>query len=173
MRKQLVLLFMAAASLVGCNSNPADKASTSSEGFNVSEADQKELAEAENRMMVEIIKGGDYWKSDVDDDYVTINADGAMADKKQTIEQIAIRNTSKSNPFAMVTDTRTSARKVRKYGNIAIINGKAEFMAGANKLAEIYYTEIWRKKDGKWMFNGWQGTLTKEMQEMMMKQPPK
>ncbi len=29
-------------------------------------------------------------------------------------------------------------------------------------MAEVYHTEIWRKEKGKWMFNGWQGTLTKE-----------
>jgi hypothetical protein len=173
MRKQLLLLCTATAIIVGCNSKTEYKAVTSAEGFNVSEADQKDLADAEKKMMTEIINGGDYWKTDVDDDYITINADGVMADKKQTIEQIATRNTDKTNPFAMVTETRTSDRRVRKYGDISIINGKAEFMGGSRKLAEVYYTEIWRKKDGKWMFNGWQGTLTKEMQEMMMKQPPK
>jgi hypothetical protein len=173
MKKLSLLLLMAAFIVVGCNSKTEYKASSSPEGFNVSEADQKDLADAEKRMMTEIIKGGDYWKTEVDDDYITINADGVMADKKQTMEQIAIRNTSKTNPFAMVTETRTSDRKVRKYGDIAIITGKAAFMAGTNKLAEVYYTEIWRKKNGKWMFNGWQGTLTKDMQELMMKQPPK
>jgi hypothetical protein len=173
MIKLSLLLFIATSIAVGCNSKTSFKASTSSEGFTVSEADQKDLRDAENRMMAEIIKGGDYWKTDVDDDYITINADGVMADKKQTMEQIAIRNTTKTNPFAMVTETRTSDRKVRKYGDIAIITGKAEFMGGANKLAEVYYTEIWRKKNDKWMFDGWQGTMTKDMQQMMMKQPPK
>jgi len=173
MRKPFWLLLTATAIVFACNSKNTDTVSDSQQGFNVSEADQKGLADAEKRMMNEIVKGGDYWKTDVDDDYITINADGVMADKKLTIEQIAARNTSKSNPFALVTETRTSERKVRKYGNVAIITGKAEFMGGANKLAEVYYTEIWRKKDNKWMFDGWQGTMTKEMQQMMMKQPPK
>ncbi|MGZ3845995.1 MAG: nuclear transport factor 2 family protein [Flavisolibacter sp.] len=169
----LPLLLIAAIIVIACNSKNVEKPPNSLEGFNISEADQKDLADAENKMFVQIIKGGDYWKTDVDDDYITINADGVMADKKETMEQIALRNNTKSNPFAMITETKTSDRKVRKYGDLAIITAKAEFMGGVNKLAEVYYTEIWRKKNGKWLFDGWQGTMTKEMQQMMMKQPPK
>ena len=171
--RKLPLLLIASAILMACNSKDSETASNSSEGFNVSEADQKDLADAEKKMFAEIIKGGDYWNTDVDDDYITINADGVMADKKETMAQNANRDTTKPNPFAMVTETKTSDRKVRKYGDVAVITGKAEFMGGANKLAEVFYTEIWRKKDSKWMFDGWQGTMTKDMQLMMMKQPPK
>lgn len=169
--RKISLLFVSTAMLVACSSKNSDSAS--SEGFTVSETDQKELADAEKKMFVEIIKSQDYWKTDVDDDYITINADGVMADKKETMDINANRDTTKPNPFALVTETKTSQRKVRKYGDVAIINGKAEFMGATNKLAEVYYTEIWHRKNSKWMFDGWQGTMTKEMTETMMKQPPK
>ncbi|HEY6956883.1 MAG TPA: nuclear transport factor 2 family protein [Flavisolibacter sp.] len=171
--RKLPLLLMTVVIVFACNSKNSETTASSSEGFNVSASDQKDLADAEKKMFIEIIKGGDYWNTDVDDDYITINADGVMADKKETMTQNANRDTTKPNPFAMVTETKTSDRKVRKYGDLAIITGKAEFMGGTNKLAEVYYTEIWRKKNNKWLFDGWQGTMTKHMQQMMMKQPPK
>jgi len=34
---------------------------------------------------------------------------------------------------------------------------------------EVFHTEIWLKKNGEWMFDGWHGTYTKETQAAMMK----
>jgi hypothetical protein len=160
--QKIILPLLLAFIIAGCTSKTASESKP--EGFNVSDADNKDLEAAEKKMFDEIIKFGDYWKTDIDDDYVTINADGAMQTKAECIADTAHRKI-----FAGVSSTRLSDRKVRKYGDIAIINGKAQFMAGDKMAVEVFYTEIWLKKDGKWMFNGWQGTMTKEMQQAMMK----
>ncbi len=55
-------------------------------------------------------------------------------------------------------------RKIRLYGNVAIINGRSQYLMSDKPVAEVFHTEIWIKEKGKWMFNGWQGTLTKESQ---------
>lgn len=147
--------------LYSCNSR---NDSTVSEGFNISDADKQDLANAETKMFDENIKFDDYWKTDTDDDYVTINADGVMATKPQVMS-----SGDTMHRFAGLTATKLSERKVRRYGDAAIINGKEKFFVGDKEAAEVYYTEIWLKKNGKWLFNGWQGTMTKEIQQAMMK----
>jgi hypothetical protein len=165
MRRFLFLLTLTSV-IASCNSKTSSE--TKLEGFNISDADKKDLEAAEKKMFDEIIKFGDYWKTDVADDYVTINADGVMQSKAESLADTAHRKI-----FVGVSSTKLSDRKVRKYGDIAIINGKAEFIVGDKMAAGVFYTEIWLKKDGKWMFNGWQGTMTKEMQQAMMSNMPK
>ena len=51
----------------------------------VSASTTKELEEAESKMFVGILhRSADYFKDYVANDYITINADGIMADKEQT-----------------------------------------------------------------------------------------
>jgi hypothetical protein len=51
----------------------------------VSASTIKELEEAESKMFVGILHhNADYFKDNVASDYITINADGIMADKEQT-----------------------------------------------------------------------------------------
>lgn len=159
--RQLLFPLLLTGIFLSCNSK---KSETTSEGFNLSDTDKKELEAAETKMFNEIIKFGDYWKTDIADDYVTINADGVMQTKAESMADTAHRKI-----FTGLSSTKLSERKVRKYGDVAVINGKAQFLMGDKMAAEIFYTEIWLKKDGKWLFNGWQGTATKEMMQMMTK----
>jgi hypothetical protein len=165
MRKFFFLLIITIV-IASCNSKTSSE--TTLEGFNISDADKKDLEAAEKKMFDEITKFGEYWKTDITDDYVTINADGAMQTKAESLADTAHRKI-----FVGLSSTKLSERKVRKYGDVAIINGKAEFIVGDKLAAGVFYTEIWLKKNGKWMFNGWQGTLTKEMQQAMMSNMPK
>jgi hypothetical protein len=164
------LLLLLGVAITSCTSKTSTE--NNPEGFNVSDADQKDLQVAEKKMFTELVKFGDYWKTDVDDDYITVDADGAMHAKSEVLSTM---DPAKKKMFEAVTDTKLSERKVRKYGDIAIINGRAEFFVSGAPAASVYYTEIWHKKNGKWFFNGWHGTFTKEMQETMMKgmNPPK
>jgi hypothetical protein len=57
-----------------------------------------------------------------------------------------------------------NADGVRLYGDVAIINGRSQYLMGDKILGEVYHTEIWLKEKGKWMFDGWQGTYTKGTQ---------
>ena len=125
----------------------------------VSEADIKELEAAEEKMFDAILKYDPvYWKDYVPDDYITINADGVM----QTKEQI-LADSSRKKLFAGVT-YKLFDRKIRMYGEVAIINGRSQYLMGDKILGEVYHTEIWIKEKGKWMFDGWQGTYTKGTQ---------
>ena len=125
----------------------------------VSDADIKELEAAEAKMFDAILKYDPvYWKDNVLNDYITINADGVM----QTKEQI-MADSSRKNLFAGVS-YKLFDRKIRLYGDVAIINGMSQYLMGDKILGEVYHTEIWIKEKGKWMYDGWQGTYTKGTQ---------
>jgi hypothetical protein len=125
----------------------------------VSATDIKELEAAEAKMFDAVLKYDPaYWKDFVLDDYITINADGVM----QTKEQI-MADSSRKKLFAGVS-YKLFDRKIRLYGDVAIINGRSQYLMGDKLLGEVYHTEIWIKQKGKWMFNGWQGTYTKGTQ---------
>ena len=125
----------------------------------VSEAVIKELETAEAKMFDAVLKYDPvYWNDNVPNDYITINADGVM----QTKEQI-LADSSRKNLFAGVS-YKLFDRKIRLYGDVAIINGRSQYLMGDKILGEVYHTEIWIKKKGKWMFDGWQGTYTKGTQ---------
>lgn len=84
-------------------------------------------------------------------DYITINADGVMEGKENTLKTIGKFKGSTA---------KLSEKKIRVYGTIAIINGKAKFYLKQLLVAEIFYTEIWDYRAGQWQFIGWQGTMT-------------
>src|SRR3954470_21324987 len=125
----------------------------------VSEAVSKESEAAETKMFDAILKYDSvYWADNVPDDYITINADGVM----QTKEQI-LADSSRKHLFAGVS-VKLFDRKIRLYGDVAIINGRSQYLMRDKILGEVYHTEIWIKEKGKWMFDGWQGTYTKGTQ---------
>ena len=125
----------------------------------VSEAVIKELEAAEIKMFDGVLNYDPvYWKDYVSDDYITINADGVM----QTKEQI-LADSAREKLFAGVS-YKLFDRKIRLYGDVAIINGRSQYLMGDKILGEVYHTEIWIKEKGKWMFDGWQGTYTKGTQ---------
>ncbi len=122
----------------------------------------KELETSELKMFEAILKyDPDFWKNSVHKDYVTINADGVMQTK-----EVIMADSTRKNMFAGVT-FKLFDRKIRVYGDIAIINGRSQYLMGDNVLAEVYHTEIWLKEKGKWMFDGWHGTYTKESQNKL------
>ena len=125
----------------------------------VSEAVIKELEAAEAKMFDAILKYDPvYWKDNVPNDYITINADGVMQTKGQILADSA-----RKNLFAGVS-VKLFDRKIRLYGDVAIINGRSQYLMGDKILGEVYHTEIWIKEKGEWMFDGWQGTYTKGTQ---------
>jgi len=128
----------------------------------VSDSILKELEAAEIKMFNAILKyDPEFWKNSVHQDYITINADGVM----QTKEMI-MADTARKNMFAGVT-FKLFDRKTRVYGDVAIINGRSQYLMGEKVLAEVYHTEIWLKEKGKWLFDGWHGTYTKESQNQL------
>jgi hypothetical protein len=110
------------------------------------------LSAKENEMFTVITSGNQAGAEKlIADDYITINADGVMEGKENTVKSIGKFKGSVA---------RLSDRKTRLYDNIAIINGKAKFYVKQILVAEIFYTEIWHYRAGQWVFIGWQGTMT-------------
>lgn len=122
----------------------------------VSASTTKELEEAESKMFVGILHhNADYFKDYVANDYITINADGIMADKEQTYAD--------SSRYKILNDFswKLSDKKIRSYGDVGIITGRAGIYIKDDFAAEFLYTAIFVKDHKKWMFTGWQGTMSK------------
>src|SRR4249919_2296491 len=86
----------------------------------VSASTTRELEEAESKMFEGILHhNADYFKDYVASDYITINADGIMADKEQ--------NYADSSRFKMLNGFtwKLSDKKIRAYGDVGIITGRA------------------------------------------------
>ena len=84
-------------------------------------------------------------------DYITINADGVMQDKEETMKMFGRFKGATSD---------LSEKKIRVYGNIAIINGRCKAHMKSILAADFLYTQIWLYRAGSWQFIGWQGTMT-------------
>lgn len=152
MKLQIICLFLL---LISVTMNAQKSAQYKSNQTN--KKAKRELEAAEAKMFESIIKyDNNYFRNYVSDDYITINADGTMANKAQTMADSARRQM-----FQGIT-TKLFDKVVRVYGNAGIINGRAQFLFNNTMVAEVYYTEIWKKQRGKWMFAGWQGTYTKD-----------
>ncbi len=84
-------------------------------------------------------------------DYITINADGSYLNKKQAAK--------------MVVNFKGSTNKIvhqetRYYNYVAITTGRAKFYFKSILAADVYFTQTWVWRDNKWVFTGWQGTMT-------------
>lgn len=117
----------------------------------------KELDEAETKMFDGISNHrADYFKNYVADDYITINADGVMMNKEQTVA-----DSIRAKMFEGITYKQFD-KKIRVYDNVGIITGRTQAFKGDAYLVEFLYTVIFLKHKGEWMFTGWQGTISKD-----------
>src|SRR3977135_3582495 len=85
----------------------------------VSASTTKELEEAESKMFTGVLHhSADYFKDYVANDYITINADGVMADKEQTYAD--------STRYKILNDFswKLVDKKIRAYGDVGIITGR-------------------------------------------------
>ena len=89
----------------------------------------------------------------VGEDYITINADGVIQNKEETMKTLG--------RFKGSTGKLSDAdRTIRVYGNIAIITGRAKAYMKGILVADFLYTQTWTRRKGQWEFIGWQGTMT-------------
>ena len=124
-----------------------------------SAAIRNELVAAEASMFANIVKlDPDYMKNYVADDYFSIDADGNSENKAQLLAQ---RDSPKMKMMAAAT-AKLFDKQVRVYGDVGIINGRARAYMGETYVAEFLYTAIFVKRDGKWMFTSWHGTMSKD-----------
>jgi hypothetical protein len=119
-----------------------------------------ELAEAKMFQNVNYTHANDYFKTDVVDDFFTINSDGVSADKQQSL-----LDTVRLKMFEM-GKVKVLDKKIRVYDNVGITNGRGQVFVNDAFVLEFLYTAIFVKRNGKWMYAGWQGTISKDSPKM-------
>jgi ketosteroid isomerase-like protein len=88
------------------------------------------------------------------DDYTLINANGQVMDKKQTLDAIKTGQVK-------LTSEELSDLKVRVYGHVAVITGKADakgMLSGTEVNGPLMFTRIYVKKNGRWQSVAFQQT---------------
>ena len=124
---------------------------------NVSPSTLKELEDAETKMFKGMVNHDPaYYKDYVSEDYITINADGVMANKVETWADSA------KTKFMAAFTTKLVDKKIRVYGPVGIITGRARAYMKDTYAVEFLYTATFVKQNDKWMFTGWQGTISKD-----------
>ncbi len=99
---------------------------------------------------------GKYFATDVADDFFSINADGTTRTKEQ-----GLADTARMKMFEMAT-YKYFDRKIRVYGKVGITNGRVQAFFNNLMVAEFLYTTVFVKRNGKWMYTSWQGTLSQD-----------
>lgn len=87
----------------------------------------------------------------IGEDYITIDADGVMQTKTEMMRTFG---RFKGATVALYD------KRVRTYGNLSIITGRAKFYLKSILVAEVFYTETWVYRNNQFYFIGWQGTMT-------------
>ena len=93
----------------------------------------------------------------ITDDYCSINDDGDFSNRAQVLTNVASPN-SVSGTF-----TRDEPL-VRVYGDSAVVTGRGfakGTIRGMEFIGYVRYTEVWVKRDGRWLAASWQGTRVK------------
>jgi hypothetical protein len=125
----------------------------------ISASVEKELEAAEAQMFAKMTQGDPvYMKDFVADDYFSINADGGTVDKAQVIAEIG----SGKQKMMAASTLKLFDKKVRAYGNVGIVNGRARAYMKDTYIVEFLYTAVFVKQNDKWMFVQWQGTISKD-----------
>lgn len=135
----------------------ADKAKSDSAVDNT-EISKKEVDSAFKRMWqnVTLTNLAAYMKTDVADDFYTIDADGIAVNMEQTLADTTRLKMLESLKFKFFD------QKIKVYDNVAIINGRVQAFADDKYAAEILYTAIFVKLNGVWKYKNWQGTWSKD-----------
>ncbi len=123
-----------------------------------SEVLKEELEDAFSKMFenTTFTNATDYFKTDVSDDYFTINADGITQNKEELLADTDRLKLLENLSFKFYD------QKIRIYNNVGIINGRSRAFSDGKYVAEFFYTTIFVKVNRKWMYTSWQGTWSKD-----------
>lgn len=118
----------------------------------------KEVEAAEARMFANMnfTHSKEYYKTDVADDFFTINADGVSAGKQESLADTARQKMVEAATLKLLD------KKIRVYDNVGITNGRGQAYVGETMVVEFLYTAVFVKRNGKWMYTSWQGTISKD-----------
>lgn len=104
--------------------------------------------------MFQATQNADAFGNILGDDYITLNADGVMENKAQTLDMV------RNHPLPKADTVQFSRQTQRVYGDIVIRTGQAKAYKAGLVLADFIYTQTWVYRDNRWQFIGWQGTMT-------------
>ena len=124
---------------VGCTN--ADK-SKSDSAENNSESLKKELDSAFKKMWQNVIltNAATHFKTDVADDFFTINADGIVQNKEQLLaDTMRLR-------MLEILKFKFFDQQIKAYDNVGIINGRIQAFSDEKYVAEVLYTAVFVKK---------------------------
>lgn len=106
------------------------------------------------QIMFQATQNADMFGHLMGDDYITLNADGVMQNKAQTLEMV------RNHPLPKADTILFGDRHQRLYGHLAIRTGRAKVYITGFLLADFIYTQTWIFRENRWQFIGWQGTMT-------------
>lgn len=121
-----------------------------------SEAAKKELDDAFKKMWknVTLTNAAEYFKTDVSDNFFTINADGIVQKKEELLAD------TKRLEMLEILDFKFFDQQIKVYDNVGIINGRIQAFSDETYAGEIFYTAIFVKENDTWKYENWQGTWT-------------
>lgn len=124
----------------------------------VSENATKELEDVFKKMWdnVTLSNAEAYFKTDVSDDFYTINADGIVQNKTQLLAD------RKRLEMLEILDLKFFDQRIKVHGDVAIINGRIWGFSEGKYVAEVLYTAIFVKENRVWKYKNWQGTWSKD-----------
>ncbi|GGD97544.1 nuclear transport factor 2 family protein [Planktosalinus lacus] len=97
----------------------------------------------------------DYFKTDVSDNYLTIDTDGSRQAQEELFVDIDQLKLLEKATFEFFD------QKIRIHGEFGIINGRSKAYFDGEYVAEFLYTALFLKENGFWKYAGWQGTYSK------------
>ncbi len=124
---------------------------------NASESSQKELETAFNEMWTNTTFSNNYnyFKTDVSDNYVAMNADGSSQTKEELFVDIDQLKLLEKATFEFFD------QKIRINGEFGIIKGRSKAYFNGEYVAEFLYTALFVKENDIWKYAGWKGAYTK------------
>lgn len=144
------IVFIALLLIISCSD--LDQAANNKE----SEAAKKELDTAFKKMWknVTLTNAPQYFKTDVSDNFFTINADGIVQHKEELLAD------TKRLEMLEMLDFKFFDQQIKVYENVGIINGRIQAFSDETYAGEIFYTAIFVKENDTWKYENWQGTWT-------------
>jgi hypothetical protein len=135
-----------------------DKSKSTTSESNNSELVEKELDSAFKKMWknVTLTNATEYFKTDVSDNFFTINADGTVQNKAELLTD------TKRLEMLEILSFEFFDQQIKIYDNVGIINGRIKAFSEGIYVGEIFYTAIFVKQNDIWKYENWQGTWTKD-----------
>jgi hypothetical protein len=140
--------------IVSCSN--VDKSKSITADSKDSETAKKELDSAFKKMWenVTLTNATEYFKTDVSDNFFTVNADGIVQNKAEVLAD------TKRLEMLEILDFEFFDQQIKVYDNVGIINGRIKAFSEGEYVGEIFYTAIFVNQNDIWKYENWQGTWT-------------